>query len=84
MSYMIPSLRGKVTHGAVVQVATASPIAAPEILSATREAVCEMCGNNAGGRCRLFGCCDKKIEDAVKLALASCPAKYWTAWIPKN
>lgn len=81
MSHLPPSLRARRSTVAIARPAP-RPLAAPEIVAALREAVCEACPNNASGRCRLFGCCDKDISTTVKLALQQCPAGHWSRWLP--
>jgi hypothetical protein len=59
-----------------------TPLAAPELVVAMREVCCELCENNSGGKCRLFGCCHKNIAGTVRMALEQCPAGRWGRWLP--
>lgn len=92
MSYLPPSLRAERSGPFSPQGEKARmrgrasfpprPLTAPEIIAATRLAVCEFCEHAAGGRCRLFGCCEQPLSVLVTFATRTCPAKRWAAWLP--
>jgi hypothetical protein len=89
MSYQIPSLRARRSGAGTARprfetLNAPTPLAAPEIVAALREAVCDVCPNNSKGRCRLFACCQKDIAATVKMATQQCPAGHWKRWLPNN
>ncbi len=87
MSHALPSLRVKALNHAKVatsQPPAVKPMAAPAEVADQRLAICAACESNAGGHCRLFGCCQKDLTQTVKLAFQQCPAGHWPRWVPKR
>jgi len=79
MSYQLPSLRARRGVALILQ-----PAPAPETVAAERQAICDVCPDNAQGNCRLFACCQKSIATTVRLALRACPAGRWGIFKPES